>query len=198
MMLAPRKVLWSTPDAAIEKMFEIVPLDGGDVVVDLGCGDGRVLLRWAELYTAASDQVTRRRSDDKSTSNSHTTSMPTFVGIDVDPERIQAAEAVWMQSVSTQRIAANIPHQFYCANAVEKQELWRDTATVLYVYLTARGMRQVRPLLNHGDQNYETRQNLRVVVSFMNPLSNANLVRRERVLVPHQPDAAWPLYFYKI
>ena len=40
-MLAPRKTLWSTPDAVIDKAIEVVshPLTESDCVLDIGCGD---------------------------------------------------------------------------------------------------------------------------------------------------------------
>jgi hypothetical protein len=194
-MLAPRKVLWSTPDAAIKKIFETVPLSGNDVVVDLGCGDGRVLLQWAEMYTAAFAQ----RLEELTPSDDETTKVerkiPTFVGIDIDPERIHVVETAWLEAVLSQRIAANIPYQFHCANAVEQLQLWQPKATVLYVYLTPRGMRQLRALLDRDEAGSTS---ILRVVSYMNPLPEATLIRRDCVVVPHQPDAAWPLYFYKL
>lgn len=209
-MLAPRKVLWTTPDSAIDRIFELVPLHACDTVVDLGCGDGRVLLRWAELYTESHrarllEDDGQPRSDNDGDNDGDTlgaSRLPTFVGIDVDPGRIQTAKSAWLNAVSTHRIAARIPYQFHCANAVEELDLWRDAATVLYVYLTPRGMRQLRPLLDHrggddGQENPSLSTSLQVL-SYMNPLPDATLVRRESVLVPHHPDAAWPLYFYEL
>lgn len=196
-MLAPRKVLWSTPDAAIEKIYQTIPLSARDTVVDLGCGDGKVLLQWAELCTAEETSprnVHESRNDNRHHPTCTAKNGPAFVGIDVDPDRIQAAEASWLRNVSTLRIDSSIPYQFHCANAVEQLELWRDSATVLYVYLTPRGMRQLRPILK--DRSKET-ATLRVV-SYMNPLPDATLVRRELVSVAHQPNAAWPLYFYEL
>lgn len=38
-MLAPRKKLWSTPDTVIAKAIAWVPLQPGDLVGDVGCGD---------------------------------------------------------------------------------------------------------------------------------------------------------------
>ena len=197
-MLAPRKVLWSTPDAAVRRAFELVPLCEADTVVDIGCGEGRVLLEWAKL-------VCNNNSDATSKSRSIN-----FVGIDTDPERIQVANRAWQEAVKAEQIGGGAGdtspadtsgssgikvmayHQFHCANAITNLSLWKS-ATVLYVYLTPRGMRQLRPLLDQCSQ-------LRYVVSYMNALPDAAALleqHRERIRVPHQPDAAWPLYVYK-
>ncbi|KAL7471598.1 hypothetical protein ACHAXS_011905 [Conticribra weissflogii] len=46
-MLAPRKKLWSTPSSAVDIALELADLDEHDVVYDIGCGDGRVLIQLA-------------------------------------------------------------------------------------------------------------------------------------------------------
>jgi SAM-dependent methyltransferase len=196
-MLAPRKILWSTPLEAIESAHCFVPLDGRDTVVDIGCGDGRVLVRWAELLW--------KSKADARTSDGELCNMPTFIGIDVDPERIEAARAAWSEAVSSHRIPSTMSARFHCANALDSLELWTDTVTVLYVYLTPRGMRQLRPFLEKTRTDLKpttdlkpSTDRLRVVVSFMNALPNAHLTRRECVKVQHQPDAAWPLFFYSL
>lgn len=48
-MLAPRKKLWSTPSSAIDIALEFAELDMDDVVYDVGCGDGRVLIQMAAM-----------------------------------------------------------------------------------------------------------------------------------------------------
>jgi len=53
-----------TPMAVVEKMLELAQVDENDVVYDLGCGDGRVVITAAEKFGARG------------------------VGIDIDPERI--------------------------------------------------------------------------------------------------------------
>lgn len=60
--LAPYVV---TPYVVIEKMLEIVDIDKNDVIYDIGCGDGRIVITAAELYGARG------------------------VGIDIIPKRIQ-------------------------------------------------------------------------------------------------------------
>ena len=46
-MLAPRKKLWSTPSEVIDRALELLNPKEGDVVYDIGAGDGRFLLRAA-------------------------------------------------------------------------------------------------------------------------------------------------------
>lgn len=211
-MLAPRKILWSTPDAAIDVIHTVLKLNHSDTVVDLGCGDGRVLLRWAELYSrsmkmpptseafACDERVAEYKAQE--------VTGPTFVGIDIDPERITSAERALADAVEIHCIDASVTVKFYCANAIDCLHLWRDVATILYVYLTPRGMRKLGLLLQDRDRNARVVQSRignsplsttshLTIVSYMNTLSNAQLIQRERIAVPHQPDTAWPLYFYK-
>ncbi|MFC2164117.1 SAM-dependent methyltransferase [Acidobacteriota bacterium] len=58
-----------TPMVVVEKMLELAQVDGSDVVYDLGCGDGRIVITAAKEYGARG------------------------VGIDIDPQRIQESEA---------------------------------------------------------------------------------------------------------
>lgn len=41
-----------TPMCVVEKMLELAEVDGEDVVYDLGCGDGRIVITAAEKYGA--------------------------------------------------------------------------------------------------------------------------------------------------
>ena len=191
-MLAPRKVLWSTPTSAVQKAFDVLPLSESDVVVDIGCGDGKVLLEWATLYSAA--HLTNCKLDENSASTAAVTTtaastFPTFVGIDLDQERIHTAKCAWRRSLNASDINSQISGLFHCANALA-DGFWKDSVTVLYLYLTPRGVRRLRPIL-------EECSNLRVVISYMNMLPDAKLLARELISVPHQPGAAWPLYIYQ-
>jgi SAM-dependent methyltransferase len=58
-----------TPMVVVEKMLELAQVDGSDIVYDLGCGDGRIVITAAKEYGARG------------------------VGIDIDPQRIQESEA---------------------------------------------------------------------------------------------------------
>ncbi|MBN1223908.1 MAG: class I SAM-dependent methyltransferase [Candidatus Aminicenantes bacterium] len=57
-----------TPMVVVDKMLELARVDGSDIVYDLGCGDGRIVITAAEKYGARG------------------------VGIDIDPQRIKESE----------------------------------------------------------------------------------------------------------
>jgi SAM-dependent methyltransferase len=58
-----------TPQDVAERMLELAQVGKGDVVYDLGCGDGRLVITAAKKYGARG------------------------VGVDIDPERIAESEA---------------------------------------------------------------------------------------------------------
>lgn len=58
-----------TPQYVVEKMLELAEVTSKDVVYDLGCGDGRIVITAAKKYGAHA------------------------VGIDIDPERIRESVA---------------------------------------------------------------------------------------------------------
>jgi ribosomal protein L11 methylase PrmA len=61
----PDVVFVPTPQDAVEKMLEFAQVKKGDVVYDLGCGDGRIVVTAAKKYGVRA------------------------VGIDIDPQRIK-------------------------------------------------------------------------------------------------------------
>jgi SAM-dependent methyltransferase len=58
-----------TPQPVVEKMLELAQVTSKDVVYDLGCGDGRIVITAAKKYGAHA------------------------VGVDIDPERIKESTA---------------------------------------------------------------------------------------------------------
>jgi len=64
---APEVPYVPTTQAAVEAMLKLAGVTSDDVVYDLGCGDGRIVITAAKLYGARG------------------------VGIDIDPERIREA-----------------------------------------------------------------------------------------------------------
>ena len=60
----PDVIFVPTPQDAVEKMLELAEVKKGDVVYDLGCGDGRIVVTAAKKFGARG------------------------VGIDIDPQRI--------------------------------------------------------------------------------------------------------------
>jgi SAM-dependent methyltransferase len=65
----PDVVYVPTPQKVVDKMLEMAEIKKGDVVYDLGCGDGRIVVTAAKLFGARA------------------------VGIDINPERIAEAKA---------------------------------------------------------------------------------------------------------
>jgi SAM-dependent methyltransferase len=58
----------ATPREVVEKMLQMAQVDGNDVLYDLGCGDGRIVITAAKKYGARG------------------------VGVDIDPERIRESQ----------------------------------------------------------------------------------------------------------
>jgi SAM-dependent methyltransferase len=65
----PDVIYVPTPDEVVERMLEMAKVTAKDLVYDLGCGDGRIVIAAARKYGAHG------------------------VGIDIDPERISEATA---------------------------------------------------------------------------------------------------------
>lgn len=63
----PDVIFVPTPNDVVSKMLEMAAVTANDVVYDLGCGDGRIVITAAQRYGARG------------------------VGIDIDPERIREA-----------------------------------------------------------------------------------------------------------
>ena len=137
-MLAPRKTLWSTPDSVIQRVIDCVDLHSRDKVCDIGCGDARVLLQWATVYS-------QRISTCEAEEVQHQC-FPEFLGIDVDPDRIEQANQKLRSAQATQLIDPRIRITFFCGNALDCPELLQNV-TVYYLYLIPRGLRNINPLL---------------------------------------------------
>jgi len=66
---SPDVIFVPTPNEVVDKMLDMAKVTAKDVVYDLGCGDGRIVITAAQKYGARS------------------------VGIDIDPTRIKEAQA---------------------------------------------------------------------------------------------------------
>ena len=58
-----------SPEEVVERMLKLAEVHDGDIVYDLGCGDGRIVIMAAQKFGA------------------------TATGVDIDPERIKEARA---------------------------------------------------------------------------------------------------------
>ncbi len=70
----------STPDKVVEEMLRLASVGKNDVVYDLGCGDGRIVITAAQKYGASG------------------------VGVDVDPERIRESNENARKAGVTDRV----------------------------------------------------------------------------------------------
>lgn len=77
---SPDVVFVPTPNAVVDKMLEMAKVTAKDVVYDLGCGDGRIVITAAQKYNARA------------------------VGIDIDPQRIAEATANAKAAKVTDRV----------------------------------------------------------------------------------------------
>jgi ubiquinone/menaquinone biosynthesis C-methylase UbiE len=66
---SPDVIFVPTPNEVVDKMLEMAKVTSKDVVYDLGCGDGRIVITAAQKYGARA------------------------VGVDIDPKRIEEARA---------------------------------------------------------------------------------------------------------
>jgi SAM-dependent methyltransferase len=69
-----------TPEAVVEEMLRLANVSKDDVVYDLGCGDGRIVITAAQKYGARG------------------------VGIDIDPERIKESNENARKAGVTERV----------------------------------------------------------------------------------------------
>jgi len=65
----PKVGYWPTPQEVVDKMLDLAKVTKNDVVYDLGCGDGRIVVTAGKKYGAKA------------------------VGVDIDPVRVQEALA---------------------------------------------------------------------------------------------------------
>ena len=104
-----------TPMVVVEKMLEMVRVNGNDILYDLGCGDGRIVILAAKKYGARG------------------------VGIDIDPQRIEEANAAAREAG--------------VENLVEfrRQDVFKvdfSEATVIALYLLEESNELLRPLFD--------------------------------------------------
>ncbi|MBM3368336.1 MAG: class I SAM-dependent methyltransferase [Betaproteobacteria bacterium] len=104
----------ATPYAVVEEMLQLAKVGPSDVVYDLGCGDGRIVIAAAERFGARG------------------------VGIDIDPRRIEEANAAARRAGVAGRVRFAV------------QDLFQtdfSEATVVSLYLYPELNQRLRPKL---------------------------------------------------
>lgn len=191
-MLAPRKKLWSTPIGAVRHAIEWTQADlkPNACICDIGCGDGRIIRRWAELYSQS------KIIDGSSKSEISIADNVSFLGIDVDPDRIKQCQHELASCRSEGLIDDSIQVTFVCANALENTPGILQQANIFFLYLIPRGLKLIHPVLMK--HMADTQLSQIQVISFMNKLPGEKPEDRASVTVEHQPGAEWPLYYYRL
>ena len=168
-MLAPRKTLWSTPAEVIQFVIDNVPLTEEDTVIDIGSGDGRVLLEWAKAYGSSIKR-------------------PSFLGIDIEEERISSSAKIVDNLIETGDLREPAPIEFKCANVLDCEDDIKR-GTVFFLYLIPRGLKQVVPLITKTGSR---------IVTYMSPLPGIPVQTKKLITVKNQSNTAWPVYLYNL
>jgi ubiquinone/menaquinone biosynthesis C-methylase UbiE len=194
-MLAPRKTLWSTPLSAVDHLERWIGrhLQDGDKICDIGCGDGRILLEWAQRIQSSymNENNDNTRSDVDDNTRSDVVPKVTLVGIDIDADRIRRCQAELEKLQRENRIHhQHLSISFVCGNALDSAHLLKDT-TVVFLYLIPRGLKLMHPILQQLEKPLK-------VVTYMAKLPGETVTDRALLELDHQPGAAWPLYFYDL
>jgi len=111
----------STPHPVVEAMLRLAEVRPGDVVYDLGCGDGRIVIEAARSFGA------------------------TGVGIDIDPRRIEEANAAARRAGVSGRVRFAVQDLF-------KADFSAASVLTLYLFpeLNAKLLPKIRTELEPG------------------------------------------------
>jgi cyclopropane fatty-acyl-phospholipid synthase-like methyltransferase len=96
-------VFHPTPDEVVEIMLELAEVKKDDVVYDLGCGDGRIVVMAAKKFGARG------------------------IGVDIDPKRVREAEA----NIKKAGVEGQV--EIRQGDALQVEDLSRATVVTLYM-----------------------------------------------------------------
>lgn len=116
----PDVIFVPTPNDVVNKMLEMAAVTAKDVVYDLGCGDGRIVITAAQRYGARG------------------------VGIDIDPERIREAT----ENVTRAQVAGKVKFiqgDLFEADISEATVVTLYLLTELNLKLRPKLMKDLRP-----------------------------------------------------
>mmetsp|Transcript_20522 Transcript_20522/g.46398 ORF Transcript_20522/g.46398 Transcript_20522/m.46398 type:complete len:227 (-) Transcript_20522:53-733(-) len=225
-MLAPRKKLWSTPSSAVDVALDFAsPLKPEDVVFDVGCGDGRVLIQMASRSVVPAESDTARDFSSRScAADGERTAgrrqqdhhyCRQFVGIEISEERAAEARRNVQAARETEEVPSHVQIDIICANALDTEAIDYSRATVIFLYLVPRGLRLIRPIVwpevgagggaggadaseGSGRLRNGDGKVTRRIITYMSPFEGVDHQRKECCEVDHQSGAAWPVYLYEV
>jgi trans-aconitate methyltransferase len=116
----PDVIFVPTPNTVVNKMLEMAKVTADDVVYDLGCGDGRIVITAAQRYGARG------------------------VGIDIDPDRIHEATDNVRRAKVTDKVKF-IEGDLFEANISEATVVTLYLLTELNLRLRPKLMKDLRP-----------------------------------------------------
>jgi len=117
---APEVPYLPTTQVAVEAMLKLAGVTANDVVYDLGCGDGRILVTAAKLYGARG------------------------VGIDIDPQRIREANENAKKS-GVERLVRFEENDLFKANIREASVVTLFLLTSVNARLRPKLLQELRP-----------------------------------------------------
>ena len=225
-MLAPRKKLWSTPSSAVDVALDFAsPLKPDDVVFDVGCGDGRVLIQMASRSVVPVESGTARDLSSRSCADDGRATgrrkqdhhyCRQFVGIEISEERAAEARRNVQSARESEEVPSHVRIDIICANALDTEAIDYSRATVIFLYLVPRGLRLIKPIIwpdagarggtgsvdaPNGSSRLINGDNGKVkrrIITYMSPFEGVDHQRKECCEVHHQSGAAWPVYFYEV
>lgn len=108
----------ASPEVVVQKMLELAKVKEGDVVYDLGCGDGRIVIAAVKNFKASK-----------------------AVGIDIDPYQVFVAQEKVKKENLTDKITIRL------ADIMKLTEMDLSEATVVTLYLLPKTNEALKPML---------------------------------------------------
>ncbi len=196
-MLAPRKVLHSTPPYVLKAAFTIAELRPTDLLLDVGCGDGRALV-------AAAVQIGSRG-----------------IGWEINPERsaeaVAAVESAGLEErirIHTGNVLSDAEPQLWelfgsilrgevsPSQAKSTNRLEACKGLVVLLYLTEYGVRKLLPMFLEAaacrDPSLGPIRVLSYVYPFPRDCARGSAPRQFKhwCADPENPDRSFPLFLY--
>ena len=164
-MLAPQNKLWPASSKVASSALSLLQVSSSDIICDFGSGSGIALKLAVEDFNA-------QRA----------------IGYEIHAERAEESRKMIADAFLSDRITV------YTMNALDA-DVERDRITCVYVYLVARGLALLKPILQKLASRLPNGQALRVV-SVLYKIPGWIPIKSERC---YTSDAIYsPLYLYEV